>query len=51
MTQILTAAQVLVGIVKEHMLFRKSAHFVEVTITLQKNASNYKKGKVKISRG
>ena len=33
------AAQVLVGIVKEHMIFRKSAHFVEVLITLQKNAS------------
>ena len=33
------AAQVLLGIVKEHMLFRQSAHFVEVKITLQKDAS------------
>ena len=33
------AEQVLVGIVKDHMLFRKSAHFVEVIITLQKNVS------------
>ena len=36
---ILIAAQVLVGIVKDHMLFRQSAHFVEITITLQKNSS------------
>ena len=35
----MTAAQVLVGIVKEHMLFRKNAHFLEVTIILGKNAS------------
>ena len=32
----MTAAQVLVRIVKEHMLFRQSAHFVELLITLQK---------------
>ena len=37
------AAQVLVGIVKEQILFRKSAHLVEVIITLQKNVSKGKK--------
>ena len=38
-TYILTAAQVLVGIVKGKTLFRKSANFVVVIITLQNNAS------------
>ena len=32
-------AQVLVGIVKGQMLFKQSAHFVEVLITLQNNAT------------
>ena len=32
-------AQVLVEIVREKTLFRKSAHFVEVQITLQRNVS------------
>ena len=32
----MTAAQVLLEILKEHMLFRQSAHFVEVTIILRK---------------
>ena len=35
----MTASQVLVGIVKEQFIFRQSAHFVEVTIMLRKNAS------------
>ena len=32
-------AQGLVDIMRDHTLFRKSAHFVEVIIILQKNAS------------
>ena len=35
----MTADQVLVGIVKGHMMFIQNAHFVEVTIILRKNAS------------
>ena len=42
----MTTAQILVGILKEHSVFRQSAHFVEVTIILRKNASKGK-GKVK----
>ena len=34
---------VLLGIFKEHMLFRQSAHFVEVLITLQKNFKRIRK--------
>ena len=47
----MTAVQVLVEIAKKHIMFRKSAHFVEVTIILQKNASKDKKKKrIKIAR-
>ena len=35
----LDSSSFLVGILKEHMLFRQSAHSVEVTIILRKNAS------------
>ena len=43
----MTGDQVLVGIEKEHMMFRQSAHFVEVTIILQKNASKVSERKSK----
>ena len=41
------AAQVLVGIVKYHMMFRQIAHFVEVLLTLQKNVSKEQESKRK----
>ena len=43
----MTAAQVIVGIVKEHMMFRQSAHFVEVTIILRKCFKRIRKEKEK----
>ena len=41
------AAQVLVGIVKGHILFKQSAHFLEVLITMQNNVSKGQERKMK----
>ena len=41
------SAQILVGIVKGHMLFKKSAHFVEVLLTIQNNVSKGQERKIK----